>query len=182
MSPALPTSQQLRPPFPWLRLPWIQTVSPQLPMSVMEASGVRAREGCVWSPCLGRRKGAHLKIERWAEHQSWMGRCSMDRFNNQPNDGVGEGHWRRDTYGRNAWRKTFTHRSRQQNERRKKKNREGNGASDFDGCCRIGGDNNQPKVDRIVEVYLGETACRAMTMGEDAVESFWPSDFGAKII
>ncbi len=34
------------------------------------------------------------------------------------------------------------------------KNRDGDGASDFDGFCWIGGHNNQPKIDPIVEMYL----------------------------
>ena len=34
-------------------------------------------------------------------------------------------------------------------------NRDGAGASDFDGFCWIGGHNNQPKIDRIVKLYLG---------------------------
>ncbi len=34
-------------------------------------------------------------------------------------------------------------------------NRDGDGALDFDGFCWIGGHNNQPKIDRIVKLYLG---------------------------
>ena len=59
-------------------------------------------------------------------------------------------------------------------------NREGDGASDFDGSCWMGGRNNQPKSGRIVRINLGETARRAMAIGEDAIKSFWPSDLGQK--
>ncbi len=62
----------------------------------------------------------------------------------------------------------------------KNKNREGGGASDFDGFCLIVGHNNQPKSGRIVAICLGEAARRAITIGGDAVESFRPSDFKAK--
>ena len=41
-------------------------------MSLMEAPGARACAHYVWSSCLGHRNGAHKKIERWAEHRSWM--------------------------------------------------------------------------------------------------------------
>jgi hypothetical protein len=44
----------------------------------------------------------------------------------------------------------------------------------------MGGHNNQPKSGRIVRIYLGETARRAMAIGEDAIKSFWPSDLGQK--
>ena len=64
--------------------------------------------------------------------------------------------------------------------RAEKKNREGDGASDFDGSCWMGGRNNQPKSGRIVGIYLGETARRAMAIGEDAIKSFWPSDLGQR--
>ena len=67
------------------------------------------------------------------------------------------------------------------NRAKKNKNREGDGASDFDGFYWIGGRNNQLTSDRIGGIYLGETARRAITVGEDAVESFQPSDFGQKI-
>jgi hypothetical protein len=40
--------------------------------------------------------------------------------------------------------------------------------------------NNQPKVGRIVGVYLGEVARMAKTIWEDAVTAFPPSDYGAK--
>ena len=63
---------------------------------------------------------------------------------------------------------------------KKKKNREGNGASDFDGSCWMGEHNNQPKSGPIVRIYLGETARRAMAIGEDAMKSFWPSDLRQK--
>mgnify|MGYP006185546881 FL=1 len=62
----------------------------------------------------------------------------------------------------------------------KNKNREGDGASDFDGFFWMGGHNNQLKSSRNVGVNYGETACRAMTIGEDAIESFRPSEFGPK--
>ena len=64
---------------------------------------------------------------------------------------------------------------------RKNKNREGDGASDFVGFYWIGGRNNQLTSERIGGIYLGETARRAITVGEDTVESFQPSDFGQKI-
>ena len=54
----------------------------------------------------------------------------------------------------------------------KKTKREGSGASDFIGFCRMGRCNNQPKSGRIVGVYMREAARRAMTVGEDAIESF----------
>ena len=53
-------------------------------------------------------------------------------------------------------------------------NREGDGASDFDGFCWMGGQNNQPKSSPIVGVYYGETVRRVVMIGEDAVASFWP--------
>jgi hypothetical protein len=40
--------------------------------------------------------------------------------------------------------------------------------------------NNQPKVCRIVRIFMVEPAHRATTIGEDAVPSFRPSDFEAK--
>jgi hypothetical protein len=61
-----------------------------------------------------------------------------------------------------------------------KKNRECGGASDFDGFCLMVGCNNQPKSGHIVWIYLGEAARRAITIGEDAVESIRPSNFEAK--
>ena len=62
----------------------------------------------------------------------------------------------------------------------KNKNREGDGASDFDGSCWMGGCNNQPKSGPIVRIYLGETERRAMAIGEDSMKSFWPLDLGQK--
>ena len=62
----------------------------------------------------------------------------------------------------------------------KNKNREGDGASDFDGFCSIVGHNNQPKSGRIIGICLGEVARRAITIGEDAVASIRPSDYEAK--
>ena len=85
------------------------------------------------------------------------------------------GRWRGDANGRNAWARTFKWSDE------KNKNREGDGASDFDGFYWIGGRNNQLTSDRIGGIYLGETARRAITVGEDTVESFQPSDFGQKI-
>ncbi len=110
------------------------------------------------------------------------GRCSIVRSNNQPNDGVGGGgeHWRGDAHGRNACWRTFAHRFRWRMERRKKENREGDGASDCDGSWCMERRNNQPKVGRIVGVYLGEAARRAKTIGENAITPFWPSNFKAK--
>jgi hypothetical protein len=70
-----------------------------------------------------------------------------------------------------------TRRLRRRMECEKNKNREGDEASDFDGFCWMRGCNNQPEVGRIVGVYMGEMVRRAMTIREDAVTSFWPSDF-----
>ena len=82
------------------------------------------------------------------------GRCSMDLRNNQPNDGVGGGGrwWRGDSHGWNAWGGMFSHRFGWRMETKIYINRDGDGASDFDGFCWIGGHNNQPKIDRIVKV------------------------------
>ena len=46
----------------------------------------------------------------------------------------------------------------------------------------MGAHNNQPKVGSIVGIYMVEAARRAMTIGEDAVPSYRPSDFEAKKI
>ncbi len=92
----------------------------------------------------------------------------------------GGGRWRGDANGRNAWGRMCTHRFGQQIERQKNKNREGDGALQFDGSCWMGGHNNQPKVSHIVGTFLGETARRTAAVGEDAVESFQPSDFEQK--
>ena len=46
------------------------------------------------------------------------------------------------------------------NRAKKNKNREGDGASDFDGFCWMGGRNNQPKSGRIVRILLGETGAQ----------------------
>ena len=62
---------------------------------------------------------------------------------------------------------------------RKIENRESNGALDFDGFCWMGGRNNQPKVGLHVRIWLGGRERREMTMGEDAVVSFRPSNLGA---
>ena len=75
-----------------------------------------------------------------------------------------------------------TRRFRRRMECEKNKNREGDEASDFDGFCWTRGCNNQPEVGRIVGVYMGEMVRRAMTIGEDAVPSYRPSDFEAKKI
>jgi hypothetical protein len=61
-----------------------------------------------------------------------------------------------------------------------KKNRDGGGASNFDGFCLMVGRNNQLKSGRIVWIYLGEAARRAIMIREDAVESIPPSNFEAK--
>ncbi len=58
--------------------------------------------------------------------------------------------------------------------------REGDGALQFDGSCWMGEHNNQPKASLIVGIFLGEMARRTAAVGEDAVESFRPSDFGQK--
>ena len=60
--------------------------------------------------------------------------------------------------------------------------RESNRALDFDGFCWMGGRNNHQKSAKTMGYLLRRMARRAMTIGEDAVASFVPSDFGAKII
>jgi hypothetical protein len=45
----------------------------------------------------------------------------------------------------------------------------------------MGGHNIQPKSGPIVRIYLREMARGAMSIGEDAMKSFWPSDLGQKI-
>ena len=62
----------------------------------------------------------------------------------------------------------------------KNKNRESDGAFDFDGICWMGGRTNQPKVGLHVRIWLGGRERREMTMGEDTVRSFRPSNEGAK--
>ena len=86
--------------------------------------------------------------------------------------------WRGDANRQNAWGRTFNRPFWRRIERRKKK--KGNGASDFDGFYWIGGRNNQLTSDRIGGIYLGETARRVITVGEDAIESFQSLDFGQK--
>ncbi len=44
----------------------------------------------------------------------------------------------------------------------------------------MGGHNNQPKVGLSNGIKLGGTSRRTITMGEDAVALFWPSNLGAK--
>jgi len=61
-----------------------------------------------------------------------------------------------------------------------KKNRESDGALDFDGFCRMGGCNNQPKVGRNDAINFWETARSAMTIGEAAAVSFGPSNYWTK--
>ena len=101
--------------------------------------------------------------------------------NNQPNDGFGRGGGLGEairTGGtRGGGRLPIVSGGKWSDE---KKNREGGGASDFDGFCLMVGCNNQPKSGRIVWIYLGEAARRAITIGEDAVESIRPSNFEAK--
>ncbi len=63
----------------------------------------------------------------------------------------------------------------------KNKNREGDGALQFDDSCWMKGRNNQRKVSLIVGLYLGEKVRRAAAIGEEAVESFLPSDSGQKV-
>jgi hypothetical protein len=111
------------------------------------------------------------------------GRHLKGRRNNQPNDGVGGrggvGEAMRSGGTRGRGRLIVLLGDEWSDE--KNKNREGDGASDFDGFYWIGGRNNQLTSDRIGGIYLGETACRAITVWEDAVESFQPSVFGQKI-
>ena len=114
------------------------------------------------SPVLG---GRHLKGTR----------------NNQPNDGFGGeggvGEAIRTGRTRGGGRSPIVSVA---NGVTKKKIREGGGAPDFDGFCLLVGHNNQPKSGHIVGMYLGEAGHRAITIGEDAVESIRPSDFEAK--
>ena len=111
------------------------------------------------APVLG---GPHLKGKR----------------NNQPNDGVGGGggfgEAIRTGETRGGGRLSIVSGDEMRDE--KNKNREGDGASDFDGSCCIGESNNQPKVGRIDGVYLGEATRRAVAIGDDAVTPFRPSD------
>ena len=117
------------------------------------------------APVLG---GRHLKMKR----------------DNQPKDGVGGGggfgEVIRTGGARGGGRLPIGSGGELRDE--KNKNREGDGASDFDGYVGMARRNNQPKVSRIVGVYLGEAARRAKTIWEDAVAPFRPWDYGAKII
>ncbi len=96
MSRAPPYPQRLCPPSPWHHPPWTQIGAPRLPRSLMETPSARAAARCVWSLCLGRQNGAHQKIERWAEHRSWMAAAQLvDATTNQTivsagGGGVGE--------------------------------------------------------------------------------------------
>ena len=98
--------------------------------------------------------------------------------NNQPNDGFGRGGGLGEairTGGtRGGGRLPIVSGGELRDE--KNKNREGDGASDFDGYVGMARRNNQPKVSRIVGVYLGEAARRAKTIWEDAVTPFRPFD------
>jgi hypothetical protein len=113
-----------------------------------------------------------------------LGGClSLEICNNQPNDGVGggEGVGEAMRMGGTRWGgyvyPPFWAAIRATN----KKFREGKGALRFDGSCCIGGRNNQPKVSLIVGIYTWERRrAGAVAIGDDAVESFWPSDFGGK--
>ena len=111
------------------------------------------------APVLG---GRHLKLKR----------------DNQPKDGVGGGggfgEVIRTGGARGGGRLPIVSGGELRDE--KNKNREGDGASDFDGSCCIGERNNQPKVGRIDGVYLGEATRRAVVIGDHAVTPFWPSD------
>ena len=157
MSRSLPTSQRLRPPSPWLHPPWIQIVSSRLPMSLMEAPGARACVHYVCSSCLGHRNGAHEKIERWAEHRSWMAFAQwIYATTNQTmvsamGGAVERIFAREERVGADVWSSFWV----ANGATKKYLNRDGDGASDFDGFCWIGGHNNQPKIDRIVKLYLG---------------------------
>ncbi len=110
------------------------------------------------------------------------GRCSMGGRNNQLNDGLGGGMDVGEAIimggTRGGGRLLIAFGGEWSDE--KNKNREGNGASDFDGFFWMGGHNNQPKSSLNVGVYYLETARRAMTISEDTNESFQPSEFGAK--
>ncbi len=78
--------------------------------------------------------------------------------------------------------RTFTRRLGRRIERTKNKNRESDGALGFNGFHWMGGHKNQPKVGLGDGIKLGGTVRRTITMGEDAVASFRPSNLGAKKI
>ena len=109
-------------------------VTPRLPMSLMEASGTRARARYIWSPSLGCQNGAHLNYETGGA-LALNGRCSIVQRNNQPNDGVGGGggigEAMRTGGTRGEGRLPIVLGGEWSDE--KKEKREGDGASDFDG-------------------------------------------------
>ncbi len=127
---------------------------------------------------------------KWCSSEYWEmggapdldGRHLASRRNNQPNDGVGGGgsleRWFKwaERVGEDVCSSFWV-----ANGAKKiiKIERE-NGASNFDGSCWMVWPDNQPKNNHIVGIYLGEAAHRAVAIGEDAVESFRPSDFGQK--
>ncbi len=90
------------------------------------------------------------------------------------------GRWRGDAAGAECVVRTFTCHFGRQIEQTKNKNRESNGALGFDGLHWMGGHNNQPKVGLSNGIKLGGTVRRTITMGEDAVILFRPSNLGAK--
>ena len=47
-------------------------MAPQIPTSLIEATGDRDWAPPCLLPCFGRRNGAHRTVERWAEHRSCM--------------------------------------------------------------------------------------------------------------
>ena len=107
----------------------------------------------------------------------------MIQHNNQPKDSVGSGKifFEETQLGRNVWGGLLLVILGGELSVGKIKNRESDGALDFDGFCWMGGRNNQPKVGRNDGIYFGETARRVMTIGESAVASFGPSNYWTKI-
>ena len=61
-----PYPRRLCPRSPWQHPPWTRVTAQHLPMSPVQALGGAARSHRSRSPCFGRQKGTHRKIERWA--------------------------------------------------------------------------------------------------------------------
>ena len=57
---------------PWQHPPWTGILVPRLLMSLLQAPCARVSAHCGGFPCLGRHNGTHQKIERCAEHRSWV--------------------------------------------------------------------------------------------------------------
>ena len=91
------------------------------------------------------------------------GNCSMGQSNNQPNNGVGGGMGvgeAMQTGGTRGGGRLLIALGGEWSDDKQNKNRVGDGASDFDGFCWMGGHNNQLKSSRNVGVNYGETAGR----------------------